>query len=164
MKSLWELLWDYDPNGLVVVDARMVIQVVNPAFCRMFQTSPEALIGTHAGALLGDLDCFQQVRETKQAVAGLEREYPQYGLNVRKVLFPVLEEDMVACIMVDLTDEWKQRSEIQNLRRETILKVHSVVDKQMKVAQKIAGLLGETTAETKASLLKLLELVEKEQG
>jgi hypothetical protein len=29
----------------------------------------------------------------------------------------------------------------------------------MKVAQEIAGLLGETTAETKISLLKIIELV-----
>jgi hypothetical protein len=32
----------------------------------------------------------------------------------------------------------------------------------MKVAQEIAGLLGETTAETKVSLLKILKLVEGE--
>jgi hypothetical protein len=30
----------------------------------------------------------------------------------------------------------------------------------MKVAQEIAGLLGETTAETKVSLLKIIEMVE----
>ncbi len=164
MKSLWELLWDYDPNGLVVMTPDMIIQVVNPAFCRMFRTSAEGLIGRPAAEVLEDISHFQQVWESGQAMVGIEREYPQYDLYVRKVIFPVREEGVVAGIMVDLTHEWKQRSEMQNLRRETILKVHAVVDKQMSVAQKIAGLLGETTAETKVSLLKLLELVEKEQG
>jgi hypothetical protein len=39
-----------------------------------------------------------------------------------------------------------------------------VVDNQMNVAQKIASLLGETTADTKVSLLKLLEMVEQEHA
>ena len=44
-KSLWELLRDYDPNGLVALDSSMRIQVVNPAFCRMFRVDPQAVIG-----------------------------------------------------------------------------------------------------------------------
>ncbi len=163
MKSLWELLWNYDPNGLVVVDERMVVQVANPAFCRMFRTTADVLVGSDAARLLGDVIHFQQVWETGEALAGVEREYPEYDLYVRKVIFPVREEGVVACIMVDMTHEWKQRNEMLALKRETILNVHAIVDKQMSVAQKIAGLLGETTAETKVSLLKLLEMVEKER-
>lgn len=163
MKSLWELLWDYDPNGLVVVNADMIIQVVNPAFCRMFQCD-QAVVGKPAIDLLGDVSNLRRVHETGEALVGVEREYPQYGLYLRKVMFPVTEESMVACIMVDMTDEWKQRNEMLTLKREMIQKVHTVVDKQMGVAQKIAGLLGETTAETKVSLLKLLQMVEEEHS
>ena len=46
--------------------------------------------------------------------------------------------------------------------QETIAKVHRVVDNQMKVAQEIASLLGETTADTKVSLLKLIRAIEVE--
>jgi len=49
------------------------------------------------------------------------------------------------------------------VRQETILKVKEVVDNQMKVAQEIASLLGETTAETKVSLLRLLQIVEQKR-
>lgn len=164
MKTLWELLWDYDPNGLIVVDARMKIQIVNQAFCRMFQCAGEQITGTDAANLLGDTSDLARVWESGEAMSGLEMEYPQYSLYLRRVIFPVREEGVVACIMVDMTDEWKQRNEMRALKRETILKVHAVVDKQMSVAQKIAGLLGETTAETKVSLLKLLEMVEKEHS
>ena len=38
-----------------------------------------------------------------------------------------------------------------------------VIDKQMTVAQEIASLLGETTAETKVSLTKLKRLVQGEE-
>ncbi len=163
MKSLWELLWDYDPNGLVVVNPQMTVQVVNPALCKMFQCSIDEILGQPAENWLGDMNDFVKVWQTGEAMAGLEKEYPQYGLYLRRVIFPVREEGVVACILVDMTHEWKQREEMNVLKRETILKVHAVVDKQMSVAQKIASLLGETTAETKVSLLKLLELVEKEQ-
>jgi hypothetical protein len=30
-KTLWKLLWDYDPNGLLVVDTGLMVRVVNPA-------------------------------------------------------------------------------------------------------------------------------------
>ena len=53
-------------------------------------------------------------------------------------------------------------SNLVAIRRQTITEVNKVVDEQMKVAQEIAGLLGETTAETKVSLLKLLSMLEKD--
>jgi len=124
----------------------------------------DEIIGSNATQLLGDMADFQKVWESGEAEAGIEQEYPDHKLYLRKVLFPVKEEKLVACILVDMTHEWKQRNEMSTLKQETIQKVHAVVDKQMNVAQKIASLLGETTAETKVSLLKLLELVEKEQS
>jgi len=162
VKTLWELLWDYDPNGLLVVNAELKIQVVNPAFCRMFQCTEDQALGKEAASFIEDTADLERVLQSGEVLAGVEREYPKYGLYLRQVIFPVSEEGVVACILVDMTDEWKQRNEMLALKRETILKVHAIVDKQMSVAQQIAGLLGETTAETKVSLLKLLEMVERE--
>jgi PAS domain S-box-containing protein len=164
MKTLWELLWDYDPNGLLVVDPDMNIQVTNQAFCKMFGCESDDVIGQDAGLLLGDTRDLARAWETGETPLANEREYPQVGLYLRQVIFPVREQGVIACIMVDLTATWKQRSEMLALKRETIMKVHAVVDNQMNVAQKIASLLGETTADTKVSLLKLLEMVEQEHA
>ena len=79
---------------------------------------------------------------------------------MRKVIFPVPGEKVVAGIFVDLTQEWRQRKELELLRSRTAQEVRNVVDNQMRVAQEIAGLLGETTAQTKVSLLRLLKLLE----
>lgn len=162
-KTLWELLWDYDPNGLVVVDRAMKVTLVNPAFCEMFNVSPEEIVGQEAAAVLGDVTDFRRVWDTNRVIKAQEKEYPAYGLHVRRVIFPIKDENIVACIMVDVTHEWRQKHELQKLKLETIEKVNEVVDNQMKVAQEIAGLLGETTAETKVSLLKLIRMVEQEQ-
>ena len=79
-------------------------------------------------------------------------------------LFPIPDENIVAGIFVDLTTEWKHEQELLRLKHEAIQEVRQVVDNQMRVAQEIAGLLGETTAETKVSLLRLLEMLGRENG
>ncbi|CAG1011720.1 MAG: PAS domain-containing protein [Anaerolineae bacterium] len=160
-KSLWELLWDYDPNGLIAVDEKMHIKVVNPAFCRMFQVSAEKVIGTHLGTILEDVSDFQKAWEQNAPIPATEHVYSRYGLHVRRVMFSIRDEGIIACIMVDLTHEWQQREEMIRIKRETITKINEVVDNQMKVAQEIAGLLGETTAETKVNLLRLIQMVEQ---
>jgi PAS domain S-box-containing protein len=160
-KSLWHLLWDYDPNGLIVVDTTMRIRLVNPAFCNMFGVNAETIIGEDAADILDDMRDFRVAWAENMVIQAKEQHYPQQQLYVRKVIFPIQDEGIVACIMVNLTHEWQQKEEMRRMRLETIEKVNEVVDNQMKVAQEIASLLGETTAETKVSLLRLLQIVEK---
>ena len=57
--------------------------------------------------------------------------------------------------------EEQRRKELNKMQSEMIEKVNAVVNNQMKVAQEIAGLLGETTAETKVNLFKILDLFNK---
>ena len=162
-KSLWELLWDYDPNGLVAADPEMIIKVVNPAFCTLFKVRAEDVIGSELSEVLHEeTKSFRQAWQENVVIRDQEKAYLNNTLYVRKVIFPIRDQNIVACIMVDLTPEWRRRSELREIRRRTITEVSKVVDEQMKVAQEIAGLLGETTAETKVSLLKLLRMLEKE--
>jgi PAS domain-containing protein len=162
-KTLWELLWDYDPNGLVAVNPDMIIQVVNPAFCTMFKVDAEAVVGRElSGVLQGDIRYFREAWEINRVIRDKEKAYLNNTLCVRKVIFPIRAQNIIACIMVDLTPEWHRRNELKQIRQQTIAEVDKVVDEQMRVAQEIAGLLGETTAETKISLLRLVELLEKE--
>jgi len=157
--DLWKLLWDFDPNGLLVLDESMVVILVNPAMCEMLKADRSSLLGRKAAELLGDVSDFQLAYAEQKEVVGQEMSYPYLDLHARKVIFPVPHAKVVAGIFVDLTREWKQRKELETLRARTADEVRKVVDKQMRVAQEIAGLLGETTAETKVSLLRLLELL-----
>ncbi|MEB3827453.1 PAS domain-containing protein [Phormidium sp. CCY1219] len=161
-KTLWELLWEYDPNGLIVVNSDMTIAVVNPAFCKMFQVNREEMVGQNAADFFGDVSDLQRVWENNEVIRGKEKEFPSHNLYLRQVIFSIQDQNAIACIMVDITHEWQRKKELLEFKRETVAKVNEVVDNQMKVAQEIAGLLGETTAETKVSLLKILKLVEGE--
>ncbi|VXD11357.1 PAS domain-containing protein [Planktothrix paucivesiculata] len=156
---LWQLLWEYDPNGLIAVDSDLMIKVVNPAFCKLFNVEASQIIGQPVTEILGTVDHFKTVWETNQVIRGRETEYPKYHLYIREFIFPIKEENIIGCIMSDITAEMERKKETDIIKAETVKKVNEVVDNQMKVAQEIAGLLGETTAETKISLLKIIEMV-----
>ena len=168
-KNIWQIIWEYDPNGLIVVDTQMNITLVNPAFCKMFNVNQDEIIGQPASTVLEDLEDFQKVWEKDEVIRGKEKKYQPENrensediLYVKKVIFPIRDQNLIACIMVDITHEWQRKQEMIKLRSETVSKVNEVVDHQMKVVQEIAGLLGETTAETKVSLLKIIKMVNQE--
>lgn len=162
-KTIWQILWDYDPNALVVVDGQLVIKLANASFCEMFRLPLDQLVGRNVGDFLDDADEFHRVWVTDEIIRGQEKHYPSYGLYVRKVMFAVKDQGLIACIMVDMTHEWQQKEELRRVKQQTLQNVDAVVDKQMKAAQEIAGLLGETTAETKVQMLKLKEMLKKEE-
>ena len=59
--------------------------------------------------------------------------------------------------MRDVSDEEQQKQRKEELSRQTVETADKVVDKQMRIVQEIASLLGETAAETKIALTKLKE-------
>ncbi|MGN1042082.1 MAG: histidine kinase, partial [Christensenellales bacterium] len=61
-----------------------------------------------------------------------------------------------------VTDEENEREKKENISRQTIEIADKVVDKQMRIVQEIASLLGETAAETKIALTKLKESIGNE--
>lgn len=64
--------------------------------------------------------------------------------------------------MRDITDEQIEREKRVDVIRQTAEVADSVVEKQMRIVQEIASLLGETAAETKIALTKLKESISDE--
>ena len=64
--------------------------------------------------------------------------------------------------MRDVTIEEEQRQRKEEISHETVEVADKVVEKQMRIVQEIASLLGETTAETKIALSKLKESINDE--
>ena len=71
--------------------------------------------------------------------------------------------DAVLVTFQDVTRDEKIREQHYNLKVETVEMAQKVIEKQMMVAQEIAGLLGETTAETKVTLTKLRDSILNEE-
>ena len=73
------------------------------------------------------------------------------------------EQDSVMGLFQNITASEVRKKQQYTLRLETVEMAQNVIDKQMMVAQQIASLLGETTAETKVSLSKLRNMILSDQ-
>ena len=67
--------------------------------------------------------------------------------------------DGLLCILQDVSREEERLEKEYDKKLQMVSSAQEVIDKQMMVAQEIAGLLGETTAETKIILSRLGDLI-----
>ena len=71
-------------------------------------------------------------------------------------------QNVIFGILKDVTEAVDYENRIMKVKMETLTTTDEVIKKQMRVAQEIASLLGETTAETKVALLKLKKTLTEE--
>ena len=86
-------------------------------------------------------------------------EYKKY---VEETILYDKEYRVLMCIMRDVTLDQQDRDRKEQMARATAETADKVVEKQMRVVQEIASLLGETAAETKIALTKLKESLSDE--
>ena len=71
---------------------------------------------------------------------------------------------MSFCLLRDITIHKEYEKQLNQNQKELINTTNSVIEKQMRVVQEIASLLGETTAETKVALIKLRDQFVNKDG
>lgn len=150
----------HTPNGVLLVDKETRIHFVNPAFRKMFHCSEEKLLGEPAAKFVHS-DCFERVVAADGQLM-VKESIPEHGVSFRAGLFPIGGKDLYCGIFIDISDEEKARLHYRDLKAQTLQRAQEVISRQMQTAQEIARLLGETTAETKILLVKLMSLVKKE--
>ena len=157
-ESFANIIVDNSLNAIVAVNNNMIIQEFNPAAEKMFNYKRESIIGKN---LAGIMDCsdFLKAAEFGNKVIGKRVEYPIYRLITEQMIIPVPDYDIIIGIITDITLHESQAHEFEKMKLETVEKANEIINKQMHVAQEIAGLLGETTAETKAALLEVIWLL-----
>lgn len=150
------------PNGLIVLNDMLEVQQIN-------KTALSIMNLRSAGDILGDqviriLDpCpFIEVQSTGRGIYNERTYLAEYQRYVEQTIVPDSESQMLICIMRDVTDEENEREKKESISRQTVEVADRVVDKQMRIVQEIASLLGETAAETKIALSKLKESITNE--
>ena len=105
---------------------------------------------------------FMKVLTTGQQIRN-ERVYlAEYKRYVDQTIVMDRDSNLIIAIMIDITDEELRRKRKETISRQTVEIADQVVDKQMRIVQEIAYLLGETAAETKIALSKLKESISNE--
>lgn len=161
-ESFSDAIVENTPNGLIVLNDKLEVQQINSAARKIMNIrSASDVLGDQVIRILNPR-LFVNVLSTGQGVFN-QREYlAEYKRYVEQTIVYDKESRLLICIMRDVTEEESQRERKENISRQTIEVADKVVDKQMRIVQEIASLLGETAAETKIALTKLKESIQDE--
>ena len=161
-ESFSDTIVNNSPNGLIVLNENLEVQQINNAARRMMNIrSASDVLGDQVIRIL-DPTVFLNVLRTGRNVRD-ERVYlAEYKRFVEQSVVYDKDTHLLVSIMRDVTDEQNEREKKESISRQTIEVADKVVDKQMRIVQEIASLLGETAAETKIALAKLKESIQDE--
>ena len=150
------------PNGLIVLNENLEVQQINAAAREIMNIrSASDVLGDQVIRIL-EPGVFMEVLSTGRGVYNQRVFLAEYKRYVEQTVVYDKESHMLICIMRDVTSEEHARDRKENISRQTIEVADKVVDKQMRIVQEIASLLGETAAETKIALTKLKESIADE--
>lgn len=157
-ESLQSIIFENSPNAICILDVEQRIQEINPSFCRIFNEDYTRLDGWPIQAVISS-DIFERLRlpdETRiSQKLYLESIEKTFFVNLIKIH----EGNTYVGIFTDISYEENNKIEMKHMKANTLDTIQSVIENQMRVAQEIASLLGETTAETKIGLNHLRDLV-----
>lgn len=162
-ESLSNTIFENTPNCLILLDEDMLVKEVNPAFEKTFMINKENIIGKSLTKLIDDED-FIKVKEEKQNIIGKKVIYPKYNAEFIENIIYLPKEDVILISLTDIAEEEKNKKELLKVKKNALNAADEIINKQMRVAQDIAGILGETTAETKLILMELRKVISGETG
>lgn len=160
-ESLRQVVMDVTPNSIIIFDNDLVIHDMSPSAEKLFGCKQADMEGRHLSELITVLDDFIAVRDTGRPVLNKARRLRE-DIMAEENIVRVEGQPLMIAIIRDMTKREKEREKYKAIRKETLERTREVVSKQMRVAHEIAHLLGETTAESKATFIHLAKLLEEE--
>lgn len=142
------------PNGIIMMDYDLKITESNAIARKLLGIELSDPKGTYLYESVNAAEFFQAVGSGKNVhkkKVYIEETKRYVDMNI--VLLP--EHKTLFAVLKDVTDNVEYSKQLDEVRSKTLSTTDEVIKKQMRVAQEIASLLGETTAETKVALLKL---------
>ena len=150
------------PNGILVTNDLLEVQEINESAMRILKVrSCSDILGEQLIRVL-DPSPFLEVLKTKQNIKDKRVYLAEYDKYVEQTIIYDKNYNLIVCILRDVTDEESEREKKESISRQTVEIADNVVDKQMRIVQEIASLLGETVAETKIALTKRKESISNE--
>ncbi len=161
-ESFSDCIVNNTPNGLIVVNDALEVQQINDAARDIMNIRYASdVLGEQVIRIL-DPAPFLKVLESGKALRNSRTYLAEYKKYVEQTIVYDATYHLLVCIMRDVTDEEATRERKDSISRQTVEIADKVVDRQMRIVQEIASLLGETAAETKIALTKLKESITNE--
>lgn len=150
------------PNGIIVLNEEMEVQQINRAARELMNIrSASDVLGQPVVRILDPSD-FMKVRQSGRNITDKKVYLAEYHKYVEQTIIYDSEYHVIIGMMKDITEDEAERKRKEDISARTVEIADKVVDKQMRIVQDIASLLGETAAETKIALTKLKETIADE--
>lgn len=150
------------PNGIIVLNGKLEVQQINKAALKILNIRYASdVLGEQVVRILDPAD-FIEVLNKGRNIHNKRMYLAEYEKYVEETIVLDKEYRLLVCILSDITEKETAREKKESISRQTVEIADRVVDKQMRIVQEIASLLGETAAETKIALTKLKESISDE--
>ena len=161
-ESFSDTIVNNSPNGLIVLNDQLEVQQINKAAREIMNIRYASdVLGTQVIRIL-DPTPFVKVRDSGINIHNERVYFAEYKRYVEQTIVYDHDSRLFVGIMRDITDEQYAKERKDNISKQTVEVADKVVEKQMRIVQEIASLLGETAAETKIALAKLKESITNE--
>ena len=148
-------------NIIILLDKEYNIIQINPVAEKCFNIQNDEVVGKNIDILSIPDTEYARSFAIKKDIMNKKVYLDKYEITVMQNII-YIEGDELFISMQNITEEEARKEELAQLKMHTVNIAQNVIEKQMRVAQEIASLLGETTAETKVALNKLKDVVLKE--
>lgn len=161
-ESFSDCIVNNTPNGLIVLNEKCEVQQINEAAKKILHIRNDSdVLGDQVVRILDPVP-FLKVLETRMNLKNEKVYLAEYNKYVEQSIIYDSNYHLLICIMRDVTDAIVAKNKKETISKQTVEIADKVVDKQMRIVQEIASLLGETAAETKIALTKLKESIKDE--
>lgn len=151
------------PNGIILLDKDFKIQEINRRARELWGITDAKVEGGNAFDYINPTEFILASNEGKN-VYGKKIYIDKTDKYAELTIVLLNNHDVLFGVVKDITAQMRSEEKLNSIKYETLETTDEVIKKQMRVAQEIASLLGETTAETKVALLKLKKtLTEKSE-
>ena len=147
------------PYGLIVLNENLEVQQVNRAARKIMNIRASSDVLGEPVIRILDPTVFAGVMSSGRSVRDQRVYLAEYKKYVEQTVVYDPDSHLLVGIMRDITDDEAEREKKSRINRQTVEVADTVVEKQMRIVQEIASLLGETAAETKIALTKLKESI-----
>ena len=161
-ESMSNVVMDVTPNMIFVIGSDLKILDCNKKAQELLGVGREEAVQRYIFEFIETEDIEETLR-TKEPIIHKKIRLEHGRMTAEETIVYIENLDSVLVTFQDVTREEKMKEQHYHLKVETVEMAQKVIEKQMMVAQEIAGLLGETTAETKVTLTKLRDSILEEE-
>ena len=162
-ENISNLIFEASPFLIGLVDKELLMIEFNNKAKDFFKITDNDYIGYPIFMYVDDTafsDCLNKRENIYNNIVFVE----DLNKTLSQDIFWLAEEEIFLWMAHDITEQIENKKRADKVKYDTINLAQTVINKQMTVAQEIARLLGETTAETKVILSRVKDLIRYENN